>query len=114
MAAKEIILLSILNEILVKQNKPLIERIQDFSIEKDDLIKEENYEIIESKYKLIYQHYNKDSSHYRRASTKNYIIVLIRRMCKELGLTWGFDKIDKGIVIDGKKLRMKTVKYKIN
>ena len=114
MTTKEVILLSILNEILVKQNKPEINNIKDFSIEKEDLTKENNYPIIESKYKLIFEHYKKDSSHYRRGSIKNYIIVLIRRMCKELGLKWDFVKIDRGVIIDGKKFRIKTVKYTIN
>ena len=111
MTTREEILLSILNEILVKQNKPAITTIKEFVMEKEDLTNQDNYPIIESKYKLIHSHYKKDSSHYRRAIIKNYIVVLLRHMCAEIGLKWGYKSVDKGVTIDGKKFRIKAVKY---
>lgn len=113
MENKETILLSILNEILEKQNKPLIGNIKDFLIEKNDLIKAENYVIIESKYDIIFEHYKKDSSHYRRGSSKNYIVILLKNMCKQINVKWTYKEVDYGEIVNGEKYRKRRCQYRI-
>jgi hypothetical protein len=114
MTSKEEILLSLLNEILSKQNKPLIGEITEFVMEKEELIKEDNYSIIEGKYDEIFKYYQKDNSHYRRALCKNYIIVLLKNMCKQVNLKWTSKEIDRGEIVNGEKYRKRRSHYFIN
>lgn len=113
MGIKEEILISLLNEILKKQNKPTITNIKEFVIEKNELIKTENYPIIESKYDVIFKHYKKNTSHYRRATSKNYIIIILKNMCKEIDMKWTYKEIDYGETINDVKYRKKICKYYI-
>ena len=105
------ILLIILNKILLNCNKPIITNITDFAIEREDLIK--NEKLIESNYEIIFEHYDKDLSHYRRASAKNYIVILLRNLCKQIGLKMVKKMKDKGISVGNDKYRKKVTTYKI-
>ena len=110
---KEEILLDILNKILLQNNKTCIKDINDFTLEKDDLTKPENYKIIENNYDKIFKYYKKDSSHYRRSLAKNYIVILLKNMYKQLNKTWTHVDIDKGVLVDGIKYRKKKIRYVI-
>lgn len=110
---KEVILLSILNEILLKQGKTEITDIKEFRMEKNELIKAENYPIIESKYDLIFEHYKKTPSHYRRGSSKNYIVILLKNMCKQLCIEWKYKEVDYGEIVNGEKYRKRRCTYTI-
>ena len=105
------ILLIILNKILENSNKPIINNITDFVIEREDLIK--NEKLMESNYEIIFEHYNKDLSHYRRASAKNYIVILLRNLCKQVGLKLEKKMKDKGVAVGNDKYRKKVTTYKI-
>jgi len=109
---KEILLL-ILNKILENTKNPQILNIKEFSIEREDLITENNEKLMESNYELIFKYYEKDLSHYRRASAKNYIVILLKNMCKQVGLKLSKKLIDKGITVDNKRCRIKVTKYMI-
>jgi len=109
---KEILLL-ILNKILENTNKPQILNIKEFNIEREELIKENNEKLMELNYELIFKYYEKDLSHYRRASAKNYIVILLKNMCKQVGLKLVKKMKDKGISVGNDKYRKKVTTYKI-
>lgn len=108
------ILLLILNKILENSNKPKIVDIKEFNIDREYLIRECNKKLMEDNYELIFEHYEKDLSHYRRASAKNYIVILLKNMCKQIGLKLGYKKIDRCVIIDNTKYRKKSTIYTIN
>jgi len=66
---------------------------------------------MESNYDLIFEHYEKDSSHYRRASSTNYIVILIKNMCKQTGYKLSKKMIDKGLTVDNKRCIIKVTTY---
>jgi len=103
------ILLIILNKILENSNKPIINNITDFVMEREDLIK--NDKLMESNYEIIFEHYLKDISHYRRASAKNYIVILLKNMCKQAGFKLSKKMIDKGVTVENKRCRIKVTTY---
>jgi hypothetical protein len=69
---------------------------------------------MENNYELIFKYYSKDVSHYRRTSAKNYILILLKNMCKQVGLKLCNKKVDVGVTIDDKKYRKKKIIYFIN
>lgn len=107
------ILLKILNGILKHNNDNQINDLRDFSIKRIDLITPTNSQFIENHYDEIFTYFKKNKSHYRRALTKNYIVVLLKNMCKEIGLEWTCTEIEYGLMINGNKYRRRTIKYTI-
>lgn len=108
------ILLLILNKILTNINKPIITTISEFMIDRDDLVLGTNEKLMESNYELIFTCYNKEPSHYRRAAAKNYIVILLKTMCAQVGLKLDNKKSDIGITIKERKYRKKQIMYFIN
>lgn len=110
---KEIVLLSLLNKILENSNHPNITNIKEFRIEREELILPQNTIFLESQYDTIFTLFSKDTSHYRRASAKYYIVILLRSLCKQVGLNLQKKMKDKGIVIGNNKFRKKVTTYLI-
>jgi hypothetical protein len=110
---KKEILLLMLNKILENSQKPKIREITDFWMERDELISEGNESIMVENYDYIFSCYTKDLSHYRRASAKQYIVILLKNMCKQSGFNLIKKMKDKGVTVGNDKYRKKVTTYKI-
>lgn len=98
---KYLVLLGLLNNILVNNNKSTIDIITDFkNIPRQEIIKPENKQMIEAMEDEIFKHYNKISCGWSRKNrVKHYILTLLKTMCSDINLE--FQSTKKNISLKG-------------
>jgi hypothetical protein len=116
MTTKLNVLVNVLNNILDNMQKSQITKLTEFNnIKKKDLICNTNKQIIEQNYAYIFKYFKKTSCQfYQRNKIKNYIITLLKEMCKDVGYIFKSSIIVDVIEFNGEKYKKKTTYYSIN
>lgn len=84
---KKIVMLEFLNRLLLNSDMEPINEITEFNdVLRQDLIKDSSVKIMENSLPVIFGPFHKDKcNYYRKCITQNYIIVLLRYMCLDIG-----------------------------
>lgn len=90
------VVLSFINKILENLKKDKIHDLRDFkNIDRDDIISDINKKTFDDMKDIIFEHFSKQRcGWYERSKIKNYILSIIRRMCKDIGLMFKYVKKD--------------------
>lgn len=96
---KYVVLLKFINRILANIGKPTITKLTEFiNIDREDIIKKENFDIFDKMDYKIFKYFNKSKSGwYRRKHVKNYILTFIRYACNEIGYDFTYIHKNKQI-----------------
>ncbi len=106
------ILIKFVNKILVNIGKDRIDDLTDFkNIDRLDIIKPENKVILDEMESDLYRYFAKKSNFYRK--TPSIVLIIIRGLCKQVGLRFVSTQKDIRERINGKLYRRTHMFYSI-
>jgi len=106
------ILLKFINKILVNIDKDEIDDLTDFkNIDRLDIIKPKNKEILDKMAHRLYKYFAKKSNFYRK--TPSIVLIIIRGLCKQIGLRFVSKQRETGERINNKYYRRTHMFYSI-
>jgi len=113
MFKKNIIVLDVLNSILQNVNKNKINSLEEFKdIKRSDIVKDINKNMIETKYDYIFTEFKKVScQYYQKHKIKDYILTLIKEMCRDIGYVLKSHYKKDCVEIDGEIFTKNTNYY---
>lgn len=89
-----VLLLKIVNSILTNIGKSNITNLLQFrDIDRADIVKKENNDLVMSMEKELFQYFNKFScGYYRKDKTDNFVLTFLRGACEDIGFKFEYNK----------------------
>lgn len=110
---KYIVVLKFVNRILVNIGNEEIDDLTKFvSIDRDDIIKNENNIALKEMEGEIFEYFNKTNSRYYN-KTKNLVLNVLKSLLKQIGYDFTKKSNNKSIIIDGRKYNKTFTFYTI-